>query len=88
MYTEAEKWIKEASYKELKQKILYDLPWARENRDAVIDALSDLAWDIGDLWDRIEGTDPEKGRKPHTLGTPNHRSMTYKFRKLAGYSYP
>lgn len=56
-------------------------------RDEVVDRLGDIMWDIGMLWDQVENVDAAKGG-PVRHGTPNHRSMTYKCRKLAGFSYP
>ncbi len=55
----------------------------------VRDNLATTIWETGRLWDENDGVDPAHCRgKPPRLGTPNHRSMTYKLRKVAGYSYP
>ena len=54
----------------------------------VKDQLADIVWGIGCLWDRVEGTDSRKGQDRTYMGTPNRRSMTYKLRKAAGFSYP
>ena len=69
-----------------------------EIRDRVIDGersallkdnLTAMLWDIGTLLDIIDEVDPAYCRgEPPRLGTPNHRSMTYRLRKVAGYSYP
>ena len=53
----------------------------------VTDRLAVLVWQIGVVWDKAEETDPHKGQ-PRRLGTNNHRSMVYKLRKVAGFSYP
>lgn len=53
----------------------------------ILDALGTALWQIGILWDKVEGVDPHKGPRSK-LGTANHRSMTYKLRKIAHYSYP
>lgn len=53
----------------------------------ILDALGHILWQIGILWDKAEGVDSHKG-PPSRLGTSNHRSMTYKLRKIARYSYP
>lgn len=45
-----------------------------------------MEW-IGRLWDKVDNVDPRKGNQGG-YGTPNHRSMTYKCRKLGGFSYP
>ncbi len=60
---------------------------SREDQDKLIDDLQAMLWDIGLAWDQIAGVDPQKG-EPRKYGTPNRRSMTYKCRKLAGFSYP
>ena len=57
-----------------------------DEREAVTDRLGDLAAYIGKIWDAAEGTDPRAGKSGY--GTPNRRSMTYKLRKAAGFSYP
>ena len=50
--------------------------------------LADIVWGIGCLCDRVDGTDSRKGQARPYGGTPNRRSMTYKLRKAAGFSYP
>ena len=59
-----------------------------DEREAVTDRLANLAAYIGKIWDAAEGTDPRAGKSDRYGGTPNHRSMTYKLRKAAGFSYP
>jgi hypothetical protein len=62
-------------------------PFTQSERVDLHDVLGDqIAW-AGNLWDWADGTDPNRGNRA-THGTPNHHSMTYKCRKLAGYSYP
>ena len=53
------------------------------------DNLTAMLWEIGTLLDMVDGVDPLecRGNSPR-IGTPNRRSMTYKLRKVAGYSYP
>lgn len=53
----------------------------------ILDALGDALCQIGILWDKIEEVDTHKVYGAR-FGTANHRSMTYKLRKIAGYSYP
>ena len=57
-----------------------------QERAEIHDVLADRVWHIGRVWDLADGTDIYRGSS--TYGTPNHRSMTYKFRKVAGFSYP
>lgn len=59
-------------------------------KDYLLNSLGLLLWDIGALWDIIDDVDPHecRGEPPCIVGTPNHRSMTYKLRKIAGYSCP
>jgi len=59
----------------------------KRDRVALHDELASIIAECGAIWDLVDGTDARKG--PRTkYGTPNHRSMTYKCRKVAGYSYP
>ena len=75
------------TFDELRAEVLADYPTMM--REEVVDALGSLVWDIGVPWDRVEGIDSRKCKgNPPRLGTPNHRSWTYKLRKAAGYSYP
>lgn len=61
----------------------------QEEKMHIIDFLGSLLWDIGCVWDKTKGVDPRKGPYADSYGgTRNHRSMTYKLRKIAGYSYP
>ena len=57
--------------------------------ELVKDLLTAVLLEVGALWDMTSGVDPFKcrGDAPR-LGTPNRRSMTYKLRKVAGFSYP
>ena len=57
-------------------------------RMVIAGRLGELVWGIGCLWDRVKGTDSRKGQARPYGGTPNRRSMTYKLRKAAGFSYP
>lgn len=56
-------------------------------KEQIIDDLAATLCHIGRLWDKVTDTDPLKGLATK-YGTPNHRSMTYKLRKIARYSYP
>ena len=56
-----------------------------DQAEKVRDRLSSIMWNIGSLWDKASGNCPSTFS---ATGTKNHRSMTYKLRKLAGYSYP
>lgn len=60
---------------------------ATMTKTEIVDLLGHALWQIGILWDKVEGVDPCRGA-PSKFGTANHRSMTYKLRKIAGYSYP
>ena len=53
----------------------------------VKDRLGGILWDIGVLWDKATNVDPKPFVGTYG-GTGNHKSMTYKLRKVAGYSYP
>lgn len=62
-------------------------PFTQNERMELHDVLGrKIAW-AGALWDQVDGTDPRRFQAPYG-GTGNRRSMTYKCRKLAGYSYP
>ena len=61
---------------------------SEEERGQIVAHLQDLCWSIGELWDAVNGTDIRRGRSSMYGGTPNRRSMTYKLRKAAGFSYP
>lgn len=75
------------TFDELREEVLADYPTMC--KEDVASALSSLVWNIGVLWDRVEGIDPRKCKgNPPRLGTPNHKSWTYKLRKAVGYSYP
>jgi len=58
------------------------------DRMRIEDELTNKAWTCARLLDRAKGIDPLKGDNGYSLGTPNHRSFTYKVRKALGYSYP
>lgn len=75
--------------KELWQFVREDPETAEHYKDEIKDRLGMLCWEIGRIWDEVEGTDYNK-RTPSSpvMGTPNRRSMTYKLRKVAGFSYP
>ena len=60
---------------------------AAMTKTEILDVLGTALWQIGILWDKVEGVDSHKGPR-NRLGTANHRSMTYKLRKIARYSYP
>lgn len=63
-------------------------PEESQRREGEIkDALSGLCWKIGLVWDALDGTDVREGPE-RRFGSRNHKSMTYKLRKVAGYSYP
>ena len=75
------------TFDELRAEVLADYPTMM--REEVADALGSLVWNIGVLWDRVEGIDSQKCKgNPPKLGTPNRKSWTYKLREAAGYSYP
>lgn len=62
-------------------------PLTQQEKIEIHDLLGNYIAYAGTLWDLADGTDPRKGSTVQ-YGTPNRRSMTYKCRKLAGYSYP
>ena len=57
------------------------------SKEEIIGDLSRALWQIGIFWDKTTGVDVLKG-SPAQYGTANRRSMTYKLRKIAGFSYP
>ncbi len=55
----------------------------------LVDELAGVAVRIARYIDKVKGVDPDRCYGPcPRLGTHNHRSMTYKMRKLLNYSYP
>ena len=75
------------TFDELRAEVLADYPTM--SKEKVADCLGSLVWNIGILWDQVEGIDSQKckGNLPR-YGTPNHKSWTYKLRKVVGFSYP
>jgi len=46
-------------------------------------------WDVALILDRLNGIDPyQQSANSPRVGTANKHSMTYKIRKVLGYSYP
>lgn len=80
--------IKTMSLEDLHNFIIDYPEEAKQHRVIVLDQLAATIAYAGQLWDMTTGTDPNKGQTLLGRGTANHRSMTYKCRKLAGYSYP
>jgi len=82
------KQIRDMTFEEIKA-LVYDSPdVAKEHAREIQDKLASLCWGVGLTWDKLQGTDPQKGEKSKYGSTPNKRSYTYKLRKVAGYSYP
>lgn len=59
---------------------------SKMDREAIKDVLGEFLWKIGEMLDALDGV--EHTEPCGCLGTRNKNSMTYKLRKLAGYSYP
>lgn len=86
-----EKKLKDMTLEELHEYITSRLnggdPFLRDECMEMQDYLGRKIAYAGALWDMVDGTDPLDG-PPVKYGTRNHKSMTYKCRELAGYSYP
>jgi len=82
---------KDMTYEELNELIwtIYenDPDVIEQYASEILDKLGSVLWNIGEMWDRVEGVNPRNGT-PTEHGTPNRKSMTYKLRKVAGYTYP
>lgn len=80
--------LRKCTIEELRTFMLKHTTLTDEERMAITDNLDDYICTIGFLYDRATGTDPRKGKARAVYGTRNRRSMTYKLRKAAGYTYP
>ena len=80
--------LRKAPLEELRAFMLKHTEFTDEERMAITDNLDDYICTIAFLYDRALGIDPNKGRGNRLHGTPNRKSMKYKLRKAAGYSYP
>jgi hypothetical protein len=83
--------IEQMSLDELREFVAVYPEQAKKYVGCIRSRLAIFADDIGGMWDKTTGTDPAEQRRNLYItmpGTRNHQSMTYKFRKLAGYTYP
>jgi hypothetical protein len=80
------------NYKTLREFILERVrsgeDFTNDEQWAIKDALGQFVWDIGKMYDHVEGVDPHEGEPVHPVGTSNQNSMTYRLRKAARFDYP
>ena len=79
--------LRDMTLEQIHQFVIDNAPLSQLEQCEVHEVLGNHLQYIGEIWDLADNVNPQR-MQGYYGGCGNHRSMTYKLRKLAGYSYP